>query len=97
MRARTRSTKLFRHGSAGGSAGVGFPSIEAEIEGLSGEALSDAECVPPAVADRALLIYTSGTTGLPKAAKINHYRLLIWSLWFAGMMDTKPSDRMYGS
>jgi fatty-acyl-CoA synthase len=89
------NASVWRHGSAGGSAGVGFPSIEAGIEGLSGEALSDAECVPPAVADRALLIYTSGTTGLPKAAKVNHYRLLIWSLWFAGMMDTKPSDRMY--
>jgi fatty-acyl-CoA synthase len=32
---------------------------------------------------------------LPKAAKVNHYRLLIWSLWFAGMMDSRPGDRMY--
>jgi fatty-acyl-CoA synthase len=47
------------------------------------------------VLDRALLIYTSGTTGLPKAANVSHYRLLTWSLWFAGMMDTRPSDRMY--
>jgi fatty-acyl-CoA synthase len=47
------------------------------------------------VSDRALLIYTSGTTGLPKAARISHYRLLIWSLWFAGLMDTRPDDRMY--
>jgi fatty-acyl-CoA synthase len=45
--------------------------------------------------DRALYIYTSGTTGLPKAANISHYRLLEWSYWFAGMMDTRAEDRMY--
>ena len=45
--------------------------------------------------DRALYIYTSGTTGLPKAANVSHFRLMQWSHWFAGMMDTRPSDRMY--
>jgi fatty-acyl-CoA synthase len=45
--------------------------------------------------DKALLIYTSGTTGLPKAANISHARVLTWSLWFAGMMGTRPDDRMY--
>ena len=49
----------------------------------------------PTVADRALLIYTSGTTGLPKAAIVSHGRVLSWSLWFAGMLDTGPADRMY--
>ena len=43
----------------------------------------------------ALYIYTSGTTGLPKAANVSHYRLMHWSHWFAGMMDTGPTDRMY--
>jgi fatty-acyl-CoA synthase len=43
----------------------------------------------------ALLIYTSGTTGLPKAARVSHYRLMQWSHWFAGLMDTGPADRMY--
>ena len=38
--------------------------------------------------DRALYIYTSGTTGLPKAANVSHHRLMQWSHWFAGMMDT---------
>jgi fatty-acyl-CoA synthase len=42
-----------------------------------------------------LYIYTSGTTGLPKAAKVSHYRLMQWSHWFAGMLDTQPSDRMF--
>jgi len=54
---------------------------------------TDAE--PSAVADRALYVNTSGTTGLPKAAIVSHHRLLTWSLWFAGMMDTRPGDRMY--
>ena len=45
--------------------------------------------------DKALYIYTSGTTGLPKAANVSHARVLTWSCWFAGMMDTKPEDRMY--
>jgi fatty-acyl-CoA synthase len=43
----------------------------------------------------ALLIFTSGTTGYPKAARISHHRLLEWSLWFAGMMDTQKDDRLY--
>ncbi len=43
----------------------------------------------------ALLIFTSGTTGMPKAARLSHYRLLEWSLWFAGMMDTDENDILY--
>ena len=43
----------------------------------------------------ALLIFTSGTTGFPKAARISHHRILEWSLWFAGIMDTGPDDRLY--
>jgi fatty-acyl-CoA synthase len=43
----------------------------------------------------ALLIFTSGTTGYPKAARVSHHRLLEWSLWFAGMMDTQKEDRLY--
>jgi fatty-acyl-CoA synthase len=70
-------------------------SIDGEVDRLSGTQLTGAECRSLTVADRALYIYTSGTTGLPKAANVNHYRLLIWSLWFAGMMDTRPGDRMY--
>jgi fatty-acyl-CoA synthase len=49
----------------------------------------------PTLDSTALYIYTSGTTGLPKAAKVSHYRLMQWSHWFAGMLDTRPSDRMY--
>src|SRR5579864_3889845 len=66
-----------------------------EIEEHSGEPLQRSEHEPASITDRALLIYTSGTTGLPKAAYVSHFRLMQWSHWFAGMMDTGPSDRMY--
>jgi fatty-acyl-CoA synthase len=72
-----------------------FGRIDHEIEGYSGEMLTNRDCLPPSIEDRALYIYTSGTTGLPKAAIISHYRVMMWSHWFAGMMDTRPSDRMY--
>ena len=47
------------------------------------------------ITDRALYIYTSGTTGLPKAANVSHFRLMQWSHWFAGLLDTRATDRMY--
>ncbi len=50
---------------------------------------------PAQMGDTALLIYTSGTTGWPKPARITHYRVLEWSLWFAGIMGLRPSDRLY--
>jgi fatty-acyl-CoA synthase len=50
---------------------------------------------PTTIRDTALLIYTSGTTGLPKAARVSHHRILQWSLWFAGLGDFSPADRMY--
>src|SRR5258708_1478853 len=72
-----------------------FTSLQAEIATLPGDSLHPAEREPPAIDATALYIYTSGTTGLPKAAKVSHYRLMQWSHWFAGMMDTKPEDRMF--
>jgi fatty-acyl-CoA synthase len=57
--------------------------------------LRDSECAPPPIDTTALYIYTSGTTGLPKAAKVSHYRVMQWSHWFAGLMDTQPNDRMF--
>ena len=80
---------------AGRCAGGRWPSLEPDLARHSPAPLCAAECPLPAPADRALLIYTSGTTGLPKAAIITHARIMEWSLWFAGMMDTGPDDRMY--
>jgi len=72
-----------------------FARIDREIERHSPAPLSAAERRSVSIADRALLIYTSGTTGLPKAANISHRRLMQWSLWFAGLLNTGTGDRMY--
>lgn len=49
----------------------------------------------PTLSDHALYIYTSGTTGLPKAAIVSHRRIMNWALWFQGLIDPTPDDRMY--
>jgi fatty-acyl-CoA synthase len=72
-----------------------FAPLEPELASVSGDSLADAEREAPPIDATALYIYTSGTTGLPKAAKVSHYRLMQWSHWFAGMMDTQPQDRMF--
>jgi fatty-acyl-CoA synthase len=69
--------------------------IDAEIERLADGPLEVGELREVTIDDRALYIYTSGTTGLPKAAAVSHARVMQWGLWFAGMMDVRPSDRMY--
>jgi fatty-acyl-CoA synthase len=72
-----------------------FRSIEPALKELSGAALQNCERRKVTLTDRALCIYTSGTTGLPKAANVSHHRIMAWSHWFAGMMDTRPDDRLY--
>jgi fatty-acyl-CoA synthase len=75
-----------------------FPRIDDDIERYDGHALGmlhEAERRPVSIDDRALYIYTSGTTGLPKAAKVSHARVMQWTHWFAGLMDSRPTDRMY--
>ena len=81
--------KIWSHGSDD------FARIDRAIEKLSGGRLTEAERRGVTIADRALHIYTSGTTGLPKAANVSHHRLMQWSFWFAGLMNTGPDDRMY--
>lgn len=78
-----------------GAAADGMPRIDEALKRQSAVALTAIECAPPSARDRALYIYTSGTTGLPKAAVITHRRILQWSYWFAGLLDTNESDRMY--
>ncbi|HTR35289.1 MAG TPA: long-chain-acyl-CoA synthetase [Bryobacteraceae bacterium] len=72
-----------------------WPRLDQDIERYGGEPLSETESRPVTIDDRALYIYTSGTTGLPKAASISHARVMQWTHWFAGLLDTQPSDRMY--
>jgi fatty-acyl-CoA synthase len=78
-----------------GSSAVDLQPMEPELAAVAGEPLLSSECAAPSIDATALYIYTSGTTGLPKAAKVSHYRLMQWSHWFAGMMDTRSSDRMF--
>ncbi|MEA2904930.1 MAG: fatty-acyl-CoA synthase [Alphaproteobacteria bacterium] len=84
------TAKVWSHGDGGAE----YPDIAREIDG-AGAALAGTGYPPVTTADCALCIYTSGTTGLPKAAKVSHHRLMTWSCWFAGMIGTRPSDRMY--
>jgi fatty-acyl-CoA synthase len=81
--------KLWSHGSDD------FARIDRAVEKFSAAPLTEAERRGVTIADNALHIYTSGTTGLPKAANVSHERLLQWSFWFAGLMNTGPADRMY--
>jgi fatty-acyl-CoA synthase len=81
--------RLWSHG------GDDLARIDRAIEKLPGGRLTEAERRGVTIADRALHIYTSGTTGLPKAANVSHHRLMQWSFWFAGLMNTGPGDRMY--
>jgi len=85
------AAKLWVHGAGCDE----YPRIDRDIERHSVGKLRGAECRPVTIEDRALYIYTSGTTGLPKAAKVSHARIMQWAHWFAGMMDTRASDRLY--
>ena len=85
------NAKIWSHGDGAPE----YARIDQEIDGMSGERLAPAERRALTIEDRALFIYTSGTTGLPKAANINHYRLMLASHGFAGAMNTQPSDRIY--
>ncbi len=82
--------RLWTHGPGGQA-----PRIDTHIGTLPAGAPRDEERRPPALTDLALYIYTSGTTGLPKAARVSHRRVAEWACWFAGMIDTRPDDRMY--
>lgn len=87
----TTKAAIWTHGAAHDS----LPRMDRAIEQYGPEPLTEAGRQPLTIEDRALYIYTSGTTGLPKAAGLSHGRLMQWTHWFAGMLDTQPADRMY--
>jgi fatty-acyl-CoA synthase len=91
----TGGATLWLHGEADANTRADLPRIDRAIDGFSDAKLAAADRPTLTIEDRALYIYTSGTTGLPKAANINHYRMMLASHAFAGMMDTRASDRMY--
>lgn len=81
---------IWLHGKAGE-----WPSISEAADKLDGGPLPDNQRVALSIEDRALFVYTSGTTGLPKAANINHYRIMAISHGFSGAMNAQADDRMY--
>jgi len=78
-----------------GEASANLARLDQAIEGFSGDMLTGHEQRALTIEDKALFIYTSGTTGLPKAANMNHYRVMLASHAFAGVMDTRADDCMY--
>ena len=84
-------TTLWVHGQANDAE----RSLGQAIAAFDAAPLAPPEQPPVQLSDRALYIYTSGTTGLPKAANVSHRRIVEWSVWFSGLMDTQPDDRMY--
>jgi fatty-acyl-CoA synthase len=87
----TGDAKIWLHGDAGAD----LPRIDRAVAALSGKDLVPSDRPALTIEDRALYIYTSGTTGLPKAANLNHYRVMLATHAFAGVMNTRASDRMY--
>lgn len=83
--------KVWRHGPGSQD----WPRIDEAVSGLDQGPLPATDLPQLSIEDRALFIYTSGTTGMPKAANINHYRLMAISHGFCGAMGIKPDDRMY--
>ncbi|HTV33814.1 MAG TPA: long-chain-acyl-CoA synthetase [Methylocella sp.] len=84
--------KIFVHGEGGNHV---LPRIDLEVARLPGEPLADREKCVMTLSDSALYIFTSGTTGYPKATIVSHRRVLNWALWFSGLMDASPRDRIY--
>jgi fatty-acyl-CoA synthase len=87
----TSNCKIWSFGDCGGE----YPRVEQVVDTYPDDKLTSTELPLVTVKDRALYVYTSGTTGYPKAANVSHFRLMTWSYWFAGMMDTQSNDRMY--
>ena len=87
----TARPKLWSHGADAAN----FARIDRDLQRHSDGPLAASEQRRVTIDDKALYVYTSGTTGLPKAANVSHARVLTWSNWFAGMMGTRPDDRMY--
>ena len=82
---------LWVHGAAEGA----HQRFDTALDALPGGPLP-AEARPAlTIEDRCVFIYTSGTTGLPKAANINHYRIMAMARGFSALMNTGPDDRMY--
>jgi fatty-acyl-CoA synthase len=91
----TVQAKVWVHGEIKLAQDAGHPRIDRALDAFSDRMLAGEEIRALTIEDRALYIYTSGTTGLPKAANMNHYRVMLAAHAFAGVMAARASDRMY--
>ncbi|KAF4316187.1 hypothetical protein JM18_008708 [Phytophthora kernoviae] len=75
----------------------GALSLDAELQQVKAERPPESirKNAKIATSDMALLIYTSGTTGLPKAARVNHFSIILRSLAFKYSMHLSMYDRIY--
>ena len=78
-----------------GADDAGLPRVDQAVEAFDEADLPEGERPPLSIEDRCVFVYTSGTTGLPKAANINHYRVLLAMQAFAGVSGAKSSDKLY--
>lgn len=85
----TGSAAVWHHG------GTGAPRIDDAIMQFADGPLDPKDKPGLTLEDRCLYIYTSGTTGMPKAANINHYRVLAGMNGFSAIMNATKNDRMY--
>jgi fatty-acyl-CoA synthase len=90
---RKSAPAIWLHGDPGRP--LNHPRLDEAVGAFHGAPLTDAERPNVTIEDKALYIFTSGTTGLPKAANINHFRLMLAANGFAGVMHTGPDDVMY--
>ncbi len=90
---RKSTLSIWLHGDTGRS--LNCPRLDEALGAFDSAPLSDAERPDLTIEDKALFIFTSGTTGLPKAANINHFRLMLAANGFAGVMNIGPDDVMY--
>jgi fatty-acyl-CoA synthase len=86
----TGDAVVWHHGGTSGA-----PRIDEAIMAFADGPLDPKDKPPLTLEDRCLYIYTSGTTGMPKAANINHYRVLAGMNGFSAIMNATKNDRMY--
>jgi fatty-acyl-CoA synthase len=74
---------------------AGWQRVDEAVMAVDGGDIPQAERPALTLDDRCLYIYTSGTTGSPKAANINHFRVLAGMTAFSAIMGATDKDRMY--
>lgn len=78
-----------------GAHDMAYLRIDEALEQLSPAALLPSDRRPIAQTDDCVWIYTSGTTGWPKAARLNHYRVLGIMNAFSAATRASAADRIY--